>query len=315
MSSGNQAHKKARTTLEREHFENLVTKAERLLESRPRAYRIRLAFLAILGYAVIFGILFLLIALIAGSVWAALTSTIVLLILIKKKLVIVLALIAWVLIKSLWVRMEPPQGYEIRRSDAPALFRDLDSYSKRLATPRIHTVLLNEEFNASILQIPRLGVLGWQKNTLILGLPLLISLKLDEARAVVGHELGHLSGNHSRFNGWIYRVRISWYRIMDSFNQAAGFGTGLLRRFFDRLEQGGSWVWSGPWARLSKRIPWSSFSPPGVTSRVTICLRSINRQIPARSSKDREEKRGNAEALICSASRYFKQPASLAINC
>jgi hypothetical protein len=67
MSSGNQAHKKARTTLEREHFENLVTKAERLLESRPRAYRIRLAFLAILGYAVIFGILFLLIALIASD--------------------------------------------------------------------------------------------------------------------------------------------------------------------------------------------------------------------------------------------------------
>ncbi len=233
MASGNQAHKKARTTLDRERFENLVMEAEQLLESRPRAYRIRLAFLAILGYAVIFGILSLLIALIAGSVWAALTSTVVLLILIKKKLFVVLALIAWVMIKSLWVRMEPPQGYEIGRPDAPALFRDLDNYRKRLATPRIHAVLLNEEFNASIAQIPRLGVLGWQKNILILGLPLLISLKLDEARAVIGHELGHLSGNHSRFNGWIYRVRMSWYRIMDSFDQATGFGTGLLRRFFD----------------------------------------------------------------------------------
>ncbi len=224
---------KANTTLERERFESLVEQAELILESRPRAYRIRLASLAILGYAVIFGILFLLIALIAGSIWAALTSTVVFLILIKKKLIIVLALIAWVLIKSLWVRIEPPQGYVVRRNDAPGLFRDLDVYRKRVATPKIHQVLLTEEFNASIVQTPRLGVLGWHRNTLILGLPLLMALKPDEARAVVGHELGHLSGNHSRFNGWIYRVRMSWYRIMDSFDQAAGFGTGLLRRFFD----------------------------------------------------------------------------------
>lgn len=233
MGSEENADRKARTTLDRERFESLVEEAERLLESRPRAYRMRLAFLAILGYAVIFGVLFLLIALIGGSLWAALTSTVVLLILIKKKLFIVLALIAWILIKSLWVRIEPPQGYEIRRRDAPALFRDLDLYRKRLATPRIHQVLLTEEFNASIVQTPRLGVLGWHRNTLVLGLPLLMALKLDEARAVVGHELGHLSGNHSRFNGWIYRIRMSWYRIMDSFDQATGFGTGLLRKFFD----------------------------------------------------------------------------------
>ena len=233
MGSKRQSQKKATTTLNRERFEALVEDAERLLESRPRAYRVRLALLAVLGYAVIFSLLFLLIALIAGSIWGALTSTVVLLILIKKKLIIVLALIAWVLIKSLWVRIEPPQGYRIRRCDAPALFRDLDLYRKRLKTPKIHQVLLTEEFNASIVQTPRLGVLGWHRNTLILGLPLLMALKLDEARAVVGHELGHLSGNHSRFNGWIYRVRMSWYRIMDSFDQAAGFGTGLLRKFFD----------------------------------------------------------------------------------
>lgn len=233
MASKVQKHSKARATLDRERFEKLVTDAELMLQSRPRAYRMRLALLAMLGYGVIFGVLFFVIALIAGSVWAALTSTVVLLILIKKKLFIVLALIAWVMIKSLWVRMEQPKGYEIRRADAPALFRDLDRYQKQLATPKIHTVLLTEEFNASITQIPRLGVFGWAKNTLILGLPLLMTLSLDEARAVVAHELGHLSGNHSRFNGWIYRVRISWYRIMDAFDQATGFGTGLLRRFFD----------------------------------------------------------------------------------
>lgn len=233
MVSKDPANQKARTTLDREHFENLVNQAERLLASRPRAYRIRLGLLAILGYAVIFGILFLLVALLAGSVWAAFTSTVILLILIKKKLFIVLALIAWVLIKSLWVRIDPPQGYEVGRDDAPGLFHDLDIYRKRVATPKIHQVLLTEEFNASIVQTPRLGVLGWHKNTLILGLPLLMALKLDEARAVVGHELGHLSGNHSRFNAWIYRIRLSWYRIMESFDQAAGFGTGLLRRFFD----------------------------------------------------------------------------------
>ncbi|PPD24903.1 MAG: hypothetical protein CTY21_14465, partial [Methylomonas sp.] len=80
---------------------------------------------------------------------------------------------------------------------------------------------------------PRLGIFGWYKNTLILGLELLMSMPPEQARSVIAHELGHLSGEHGRFSGWIYRVRLSWERVMVSLGRQNNFGAGLLRRFFD----------------------------------------------------------------------------------
>jgi hypothetical protein len=55
----------------------------------------------------------------------------------------------------------------------------------------------------------------------------------EQARSVIAHELGHLSGKHSRFSGWIYRVRISWQRIMASMETQSNFGASLLRYFFN----------------------------------------------------------------------------------
>lgn len=221
------------TTARRERFAALARQAQASFERAPRAYKYRLALLALLGYAVIFGMLAALVAIIGGTVTAAFMSTAFLLLLIKKKLIIVLGMAVWVLARALWVRFEAPRGHALTPSTAPALFEDLEQMRARLRLPRIHQVLLDTQFNAALVQTPRLGVFGWHRNTVVLGLPLLLAMSRDEARAVLAHELGHLSGNHSRFAGWIYRVRASWYRIMQAFDRAEGLAAGLLRRFFD----------------------------------------------------------------------------------
>ncbi|MCP5200144.1 MAG: M48 family metalloprotease [Gammaproteobacteria bacterium] len=217
----------------REHFERLVERAERLVAASPRAYKLRLALLAALGYGVVFGLLFTLVALVAGSLWAAVSSTVFLILLIKQKLVIVLGLLVFTLVRALWVRFEAPQGYLLTRQRCPTLYAEVDSLAGALGAPRIHRIVLGEDFNAAIAQTPRLGIFGWPRNTLILGLPLLLALSPEQARAVLAHEFGHLSGRHCRFNGWIYRVRVTWDRVMQAFDHSSGFGAGLLRRFFD----------------------------------------------------------------------------------
>ncbi|WP_375494953.1 M48 family metallopeptidase, partial [uncultured Nostoc sp.] len=80
--------------------------------------------------------------------------------------------------------------------------------------------MLTNNFNAAVVQRPRLGLLGWQQNYLIVGLPLMLALPPEQFRAVLAHELGHLSGNHSRFSGWIYRQRETWYRIVTGLRQS-----------------------------------------------------------------------------------------------
>ncbi len=219
-------------TEQRQHFERLVRKAEHEIAEQPVAYRRKVIAFALLGYGVIFGLLFLLLFLLVGTVWAAIASTAFLILLIKKKLIILIAMLAWVLLKALWVRIHPPTGYALERRRFPDLWREVDALRGALRTPPIHQLVLTEDFNAAIVQTPRLGIFGPYRNTLILGMELLLSLSPEQARAVMAHEFGHLSGNHGRLGGWIYRVRESWFRIMEGFAATEGWLVAPMKKFF-----------------------------------------------------------------------------------
>ena len=43
------------------------------------------------------------------------------------------------------------------------------------------------------LQLPRLGIFGWYRNYLIIGMPLMKSLTCEQFKAVLAHEFGHLA--------------------------------------------------------------------------------------------------------------------------
>jgi hypothetical protein len=58
-------------------------------------------------------------------------------------------------------------------------------------------------------------------------------MTLPQARSVIAHEMGHLSGKHGRFSGWVYRIRLSSYRIMMALEQQQNRDANLMRRFFD----------------------------------------------------------------------------------
>lgn len=223
-----------KTTTQRRHrFEYLVDEAERAFRKDPRRYKRRLMWLGLLGYAVIGALLFLIVALIGGTLWVATLSTAVLVLLINAKLIFILSLLAWALLKGLWIRIEAPEGYGLEREQFPVLFAEIDSLVGTLAARPIHRVVLTDDFNATIVAVPRIGRCVSYRYTLSLGLPLLLSLSPEQARAVLAHEFGHLSANYSGFNAWVYRVRASWGRIFEAVARTQGLAAGVLHRFFD----------------------------------------------------------------------------------
>lgn len=219
-------------TQRKERIERLIAAAEHEVQQNPRIYNVKVAILALLGYAVIFGMLLLLLSIIGGISWAALASSSLLMLLVKNKLIIAILALGYVLVRALWVKFKSPTGYELKAKNYPLLFKEIKSLTDKLGTPTIHQVIVAPDYNASILQTPRLGIFGWDKNTLCLGMELLMSMTPEQARSVVAHELGHLSGKHSRFTGWIYRLRISWQRIMEGLEHQDNLGADLMRRFF-----------------------------------------------------------------------------------
>lgn len=228
-----------------EQFNTLVARLERLSQAHPWRYRAQVAALVLLGALIVLAV-----AGGAGAVLLAALAGVVLLLLSGHAaawlLVAKLGKLAWLLLWPMWsllkqsmqalfTRLTPPAGRLITRADAPALFEQLDRLRQALKGPPVHVVLLTDEVQASVVQHPRLGLLGWPRNHLCLGLPLLEALPPDEALAVVAHEYGHLRGAHGRFGAFVYRTRIAWGTLlaqMDRFEGRLGrWSSGWLRRF------------------------------------------------------------------------------------
>ncbi len=108
------------------------------------------------------------------------------------------------------VRIEGLNGVRLRWKSCPRLFEEIDGVRKRLGIRKIHRVWLNEEMNAGAGQISRIGGVGPYRNELVLGLPLMEAVTMEEFRGILAHELAHLSRRHGRFLVRFVRLREGW---------------------------------------------------------------------------------------------------------
>jgi Zn-dependent protease with chaperone function len=217
------------------NHEEFVTKVERLeieAKASPEAYKVKVFLLALLGYAypglvitILLALTGLLIYLVATAGISGSSSTILV------KLVFPLMFFIYLILRSFWIKIPHPTGIQLDHEQAVPLFESVSQFREKLKGPRVHSILLTGDLNAGVVQIPRLGLLGWQKNYLIVGLPLLQTLSPQEFYAVLAHEFGHLAGAHGRFGAWIYRMREAWNRLAESLEQQQHWGTFIFSRF------------------------------------------------------------------------------------
>ena len=217
--------------LSQDQFDALVARLEVAAARNPGAYRLKLGAFATLGYLYVFGVLLTLIAVCVVLTMAIIQGGAAVLIL-KYVLFPIVVLIGLVL-RSLWVRLDAPRGLALASRDHPTLFAAIDEVRRSAKAPKADVVLLTNELNAAIVQVPRLGLFGWQKNFLILGLPLMQIMSLDEFKAVLAHEFGHLSGAHGAFGAWIYRIRAGWARLHERLSKEEHWGSFMFVPFFD----------------------------------------------------------------------------------
>jgi Zn-dependent protease with chaperone function len=214
-----------------EKFDEMVKRLEIVAKAAPEKYRFRVALLALLGYAYIGLVLAVLIGLLVAMIGLAFSRGRLNLFVIKFGWILVV--LAWVVLRSLWVKLSPPEGLELTRAEAPRLFDLIEELTRALDAPRIHHVLVLDFFNAAVAQVPRFGFFGGYKNYLLLGMPLLQADTPAQFRATLAHELGHLSGKHGRFGGWIYRLRETWVQLLTRLEAEQRWGSFLFTAFFN----------------------------------------------------------------------------------
>lgn len=211
-------------------FRARATRFEALARRHRTLYRILLLLLVALGYAyvlVVLGTVLFLTLILVGALLAVTRNPVG-----AVRLLGPVGELSLRVGRALWVRVDPPDGVPVTATHAPQLFRVIDELRQALRTRPVHVVLITDEVNASMMQAPRLGIFGWHRNYLQLGLPLLQGLSPGQARAVVAHELAHLSRRHSRMSVLAYRVRETWHRLVGRLAEDGQNPSGVFGAFF-----------------------------------------------------------------------------------
>jgi len=200
-------------------FQHLVRRLELDSNASPEAFRRKVFAISLAAYAILFGLL------------AGLTALLVLLVqwaieshrafaMIKSGLAgLFLLSLIFVVLRVMFMRLDPPMGRELAREEAPKLFDILDKLYNKLKGPRIQHVLITDEYNAAIVQHARFGILGGYRNYLLVGLPFLLGSTPKEMLSVLAHEYGHLCGDHGKGSARIYRQRrlfVAMYQHLES---------------------------------------------------------------------------------------------------
>src|SRR5258706_10761556 len=132
--------------MEHAKFEALVARMEQFAAERPTAYRRRVFALAGLGYAYLVLVVLVLVAACVLTI-----ASIYYVKMLAVKLLFAVGALLVVVLRSLWVKFEPPRGERLTQADAPRLFQLLDELRQMLRTPPVHQVLVTPEFNAGVI--------------------------------------------------------------------------------------------------------------------------------------------------------------------
>ena len=135
-------------------------------------------------------------------------------------------------IKAITAKVPDPEGTELSRSEASELFELVERTCKELRAKKPAKILVVDELNAAVVTMPRFGIFG-QKVLLLVGLPLMKALSPDQFKAVLAHEVGHISGKHGSFAKWAYQMREAWGRLIDSQEANSHKFASLYKNFVD----------------------------------------------------------------------------------
>ena len=210
-------------------FEDFVAQFESRSREDAKGFDRHVLMLALIGYTFFIGLLMLLAYVLYATLTAKMGGVL------KFKLLLGLGIpaliLGFTLVRAMFLRFDPPEGTPIQRAQAPQLFTLLDEIQKKLKGPPIHEVRVSDEFNACVSQVPRLGMLGWHRNYLVVGLPFMHGTSPAEFAAVLAHEYGHICGAHSKASQWIYTQRRAWSQLAARFGESESIIDWVIVKF------------------------------------------------------------------------------------
>jgi len=130
------------------------------------------------------------------------------------------------------MRFPLPSGLELDQRRFSRLFELLKELGDIYGNPRIDRVVLRDRFDVSIVKTPRNGFSFTTSHTLVVGLPLLLTMSPMDVHALIARRVGQLAGRENRIHSWLYYLRDLWAQYLSHCNNRQSWLARPLCSFF-----------------------------------------------------------------------------------
>lgn len=124
-----------------------------------------------------------------------------------------------------------PAGKVLNRTTHPILFQLVADLSRHYRNPHVDRIVLSRDFELDVLKTPRSALPMWSTNTLVVGLPLLQCLSVQQFQCALARRLGQFSKRYNRLGNWLYQLREIWPQYCDRVRMR-GFGYQPIAWFY-----------------------------------------------------------------------------------
>ena len=130
------------------------------------------------------------------------------------------------------LRFTPPSGLELTKAGFPRLFELLHELGEAYGQPRIDRVVLRDRFDIRIIKTPVNGFAFSTTRTLVIGLPVLLTLSPLDVHVLLARRVAQLAGKQSRLNSWLFFLRDMWGQYLSCCNGEGLWLARLVCTFF-----------------------------------------------------------------------------------
>lgn len=148
---------------------------------------------------------------------------------IQLALVMLGAAFSWALFK---IKFSIPAGLDVTEEKFPHLHKLVSELREEFGNPKIDRIILRDDFEIRIIKTPRTGIPFLNTITLVIGLPMLLTMSPVYFRALLARRIGQLSTKHTPVTTRLYFLNDIWLQFKTSTKHSKNKLVAALYYFF-----------------------------------------------------------------------------------
>ncbi len=139
------------------------------------------------------------------------------------------AAFTWAIYK---LKFSPPTGLDVTEEKFPHLFKLIEELREDFGKPNISRIILRDKYEIRVIKTPRSHMPFLNTSTLIIGLPVLLTMSPLYFRALLARRIGQLSTQHTPVTTRLYFLNDIWAQFTISCKKSKNKVTKILSYFF-----------------------------------------------------------------------------------